>query len=328
MRGRWRRWLGVGAAIVALLVVSSPAWFGLSTYEPLAQIVALRGWIAFGALAIAAVTAVCALLVRQRGVDRPARLCALATVLLLTAAGNLGVLLARGTTNADALPAGKQSGAIDVLALNTWDGAASDDDVAALLDQVSPDVVVLPETTEAAAHRIASRTEAGFTVFMGHGDPGGSEPTALLIAPGLGAYETIPGPDLEYGMVGARPVSGNGPVLYAVHVVSPVGDQLPAWREELNLVTRICDRTDGAIMAGDFNATVDHAPLQNTACLDGSTETGGLGTWPSGLAALLGAPIDHVLADGSRWRPVASAVRKVGGSDHRALMVRLASVRS
>ncbi|WP_194291371.1 endonuclease/exonuclease/phosphatase family protein [Cumulibacter manganitolerans] len=323
MRGNRVGWAVLGLLVVALVVTGDPALVGVSTYQPFAQLIALRGWLALGLLALAGVLGGAALLVHHRGVDRPVRLTA-AILALLAAAGVHGaVVIGRGVTAAAALPADKRAGDLDVLAFNTWGGAAGDARVSALIDDVRPDAVVLPETTAAAAHRIAAAAGPGFTVLMGEGRPGGSGPTALLISAGLGEYERIDGPDLEYGMVGARPLDGPGPVLYAVHVVSPVGERTAAWRRELALVTAICDRTDGAVVAGDFNATVDHAPLRATRCVDGSVRSGGVGTWPAGAPRLLGAPIDHVLADPARWSPVGSAVRDVGGSDHRALVVRL-----
>jgi endonuclease/exonuclease/phosphatase (EEP) superfamily protein YafD len=54
-----------------------------------------------------------------------------------------------------------------------------------------------------------------------------------------------------------------------------------------------------------------------------STGNGMLGTWPSNVPALLGAPIDHIMAS-ENWRATGSEVLEdAGGSDHRALVAQL-----
>jgi endonuclease/exonuclease/phosphatase (EEP) superfamily protein YafD len=60
-------------------------------------------------------------------------------------------------------------------------------------------------------------------------------------------------------------------------------------------------------------------------CVDAAEAVGaaGLGTWPSRAPELLSAPIDHVLVDARVWRVVSVRVVRVGGSDHRGLVVGL-----
>lgn len=313
-------WSAVGLLVVGCGLLVDPARLGLSTYEPIAHLVAIRGWLALGGFLLAALLLWCALLVRHRGEHHPTRLLAACVVLVLFAAANVGFLIARGVSAPEALADDKQTGQLDVLAFNTYntiDGPAA---IADLIAQHEPDVVMLSETHENAAEQIAGDD---FVVFMGIGRPHGSAPTALLVAESMGEYLRIDGPDIEYGMVGAARADGEGPVLYAVHVVSPVGDRMPLWRAELDLVTGICEETGNVIMAGDFNATLDHAPLRDTSCITGSVGSGGISTWPTALPEPLGAPIDHVFADPAFWEPVASAVVALPQTDHRGVLVRL-----
>ena len=85
----------------------------------------------------------------------------------------------------------------------------------------------------------------------------------------------------------------------------------------------------GLIIAGDFNATLDHAPMKDLGgCADAALEAGigGVSTWPtSSHTTLLGSPIDHVLADSATWRARSASVLTLSGSDHRALVVELAA---
>lgn len=306
--------------IAAAALTLDPAVVGLSTYTPVAHLVALRGALALGLVLVAAALGMCALLVRHRGEDRPTRLTLVCGVLTLVATLHVGVLVSRGPSASAALPDDKGPGEIDVLALNTYgavDGAAA---IAKVLAEHRADVVVLSEIRLGSALQVAGDD---YAVHLGIGRAGRSAPTALLVAGSMGEYEPIDGPELEYGLVGAAPVSGDGPTLYAVHVASPVGRRMQLWRDELELVMGLCAETTNVIIAGDYNATVDHAPLRETSCVDGSVGSGGVGTWPAGLPAALGTPIDHVFTDPGSWTPIASAVITLPETDHRGVLVRL-----
>jgi endonuclease/exonuclease/phosphatase (EEP) superfamily protein YafD len=80
------------------------------------------------------------------------------------------------------------------------------------------------------------------------------------------------------------------------------------------------------IVAGDFNATLDHAVFRHaiTGCADAGERTGqGLvGTWPNRFPRRLGPQIDHVLITGGITAETLS-VHDVPGSDHRAVLTRL-----
>jgi endonuclease/exonuclease/phosphatase (EEP) superfamily protein YafD len=315
-------WSVVGLLVVGSTMLTDPSLLGLSTYQPIAHLVAMRGWLALGGFLLAAVLLGCALLVRHRAEHRPTRLAVGFLVLALFASVNVGLLWSRGVSAPESLPDDKRPGDVDVLVFNTFNAVDGPAAIADLVERDQPDVVVLSETLRHDAQLIGG---GRFEVFMGLGNPRGSAPTALLVATSMGGYQRIDGPDTEYGIVGAAPLDGDGPVLYAVHIVSPISDRMQLWRDELDLVMGICDDTAGIIMAGDFNATVDHAPLRSTSCVDGSVGSGGVGTWPAGLPPLLGSPIDHVFADPATWTPVASAVLALPASDHRAVLVRLGS---
>jgi endonuclease/exonuclease/phosphatase (EEP) superfamily protein YafD len=111
---------------------------------------------------------------------------------------------------------------------------------------------------------------------------------------------------------------------------------MQAWRSDLAWIAGLCTSGD-VIMAGDFNATVDNMSGLGTdlprgigvlgTCRDAALEAGraGLGTWPTSMPAILGAPIDHVLAGGdwetSSFRVIESL--DTSGSDHRPVVATL-----
>ena len=126
------------------------------------------------------------------------------------------------------------------------------------------------------------------------------------------------------------PIDGHGPIVVAAHAVAPRRSYMQHWRDDLRWLADQC--VDGnVIMAGDFNATLDHMASLGVdggtlgRCHDGAAETGngGIGTWSAGIPAVLGAPIDHVMAS-THWRPTGSLVLQSmdgSGSDHRPLIV-------
>lgn len=111
--------------------------------------------------------------------------------------------------------------------------------------------------------------------------------------------------------------------LIAVHPAPPIPGQVAQWRADLAEVTRWC--ATPAIIAGDFNATLDHPPfkrLLDSGCVDTAALSGNalIGTWPSSWPRLLAAPIDHVLLAGQRRTVTSFTVHDITGTDHRALL--------
>src|SRR5207245_2790152 len=80
------------------------------------------------------------------------------------------------------------------------------------------------------------------------------------------------------------------------------------WRAGLAWAAARCSERN-VLMAGDFNATLDHFAGLGTGsgtlrtCRDGAlaTRNAAVGTWPTSMPALIGTPIDHVLAT-PNWR--------------------------
>ncbi|MCA2181153.1 endonuclease/exonuclease/phosphatase family protein [Nonomuraea glycinis] len=119
---------------------------------------------------------------------------------------------------------------------------------------------------------------------------------------------------------------GSAVEVVVVHPVAPVPGTVGEW--EAGIATLPPAPSDGPprILAGDFNATLDHAVfrrLLDTGYTDAGAATGrGLApTWPmSRLPPLV--TIDHVLTDG-RAGAVTTQVYDIPGSDHAALFADL-----
>ncbi|MER5469390.1 endonuclease/exonuclease/phosphatase family protein [Streptomyces sp. NPDC002935] len=131
------------------------------------------------------------------------------------------------------------------------------------------------------------------------------------------------------GMPGAvADVRGHAVRLQLAHPMPPLPGQLGVWRRELGELRDYAAKSrETTVLAGDFNASQDHAAfrrildtgLRDSARLAGSPRTP---SWPAPTTPAFGAQIDHVLvsADFSAER---AAFLRIGGSDHRALVVDL-----
>ena len=351
-RQQFLRW-GPVAAVVALALVSV---LPPTTAFPCAQLIALRSLLAVGAAFLGLLLLTVVILWRRRRRGQLSRIgpgtcrtglrtAVVGLVLLLVAGAHGGVLVARGFRQRPV-----DAGAVSVLSLNTEREGADVEAVAGLADAVGADVLVLPETTQRYGRRLAEAlTEKkgsgaqppGFAVFSDTGMPSdlaeqgidqNSDPaysTTVLVATRLGGYRQVEETaGAGFGTVRLEPESGDGPVIVGAHTYPPLPGAMTWWRSSVTDVASLCRRPSaGLIVAGDFNATRDHAPLRNLGgCISAGEQAGigGLATWPSSTGTtLLGATIDHVLVNGTAWEGKKGRVVTIPGTDHRAVVVQL-----
>lgn len=222
--------------------------------------------------------------------------------------------------------------AVRLLTANLLAGTA---DAQALVDLVrrhSVDVLTVQEFTPEIA---AELDRLGLDRLLPHRELHPAEGTL-----GSGLYARFPvsaggvrhnrggwGFDQAYGTVA---VPGAPPVrVESAHPAAPYAvDQVEYWR--MDLAAQPPATPDGplGILAGDFNATLDHAPLRallDTGYVDAADAAGaGLtGTWgPYDGDPIPPVTIDHVLVD-RRIAVRAVAVHAIPDSDHRAVLAEL-----
>lgn len=324
------------ATAAAVLVLVAPGVLGLADVSPFGQLVALRGLVGL-VLLLAALLLLVVLAARERRA-RPRRgLALVVAAVLLAGAGAQGVVL--GARGVDLTGPGDPDDAdLVVLAFNTF-GTVPADDLAELVLAQDADVAVLPETTASTARAAAEAlTDAGHptTALAADAAHPGSDGVALLLRTALGDYDqdTAGLPATELGTFAAvlaaddaaEPTAPDRVV--ATHLRAPSsGRRVPVWRGHTAAIADVCRTTPGVVVAGDLNATLDHPGLADLGpCVDAARATGaaGLGTWPTDMPEVLGAPIDHVLVDGRVWRVAGFAVLPaVGASDHRPVVAHL-----
>ncbi len=191
------------------------------------------------------------------------------------------------------------------------------------------DVLVLQEVTQRARAGLRS---AGLDEVLPHSAGAaapGTDGTMVFSTMRLGRVKRLDTGFGSWQMVLRTP---DGPVrLLAVHPRPPMGDARE-WRAD-HLVLRAAAReTDGpTLLVGDFNATLDHAPMRELVGRgfdDAATEANSQWqpTWPAAgevsrlsvsVPSLL--PIDHVLARGG-LRAVRTSTATIAETDHRALV--------
>lgn len=332
------------ATIGILLIATWPQLFDLQRTLGVAQLVSLRAVTLVGALAIALV------LLLLMVVARPfRRLGASLLVLAVAFAAVNGVVLAsRGFSVTSPAPESRTAAGVTVLSWNTLGPATDPGDIATLAVEYEADVVVLPETREQDAIAAAVQMrEAGRPMWVlthAYDQISPARSTSLLVSVALGEYrfDKAARSSAVLPTVVATPLNGSGPTIVAVHAVAPMPSQMENWRNDLEWLADTCSGGN-IIMAGDFNATIDHfsglgsagsvtvdagdrlaAAAKLGECTDAaaSARAGALGTWPTTLPAALGAPIDHVMATDD-WKVAGFQVindRDQNGSDHRPIV--------
>ncbi|MET0806591.1 MAG: endonuclease/exonuclease/phosphatase family protein [Lacisediminihabitans sp.] len=321
-------------AVAAVLLVGTwPQLFGLERSLYVVQFVSFRGLTAV----IAAAGAI-ALLIAAAASRRGRRLAAsLAVLLLAFALVGAATQITRGV--GDTAFQTKTAGSLTIVEWNTLGVAPGVGTIAALANDAAADVVVLPETDRAAADAVAAlMREAGHPMSVhtiAFNQIAKAKSTSVLTSTALGGYsiDESAGNTSTVPTVILRPDDGSGPTIVGVHAVAPQPVEMANWRADLRFIATACS-SDNTIMIGDFNATLDHlsglgdgATTTMGRCTDAALQShnGAIGTWPSRLPALLGAPIDHVMAT-AEWRVTGMRVvhdQDGSGSDHRPLVVQL-----
>ncbi|WP_354643660.1 endonuclease/exonuclease/phosphatase family protein [Kitasatospora camelliae] len=201
---------------------------------------------------------------------------------------------------------------------NAYLGGVDPDAVVRLVRDQRVDVLAMEELDAGAAHRLDT---AGLTELMPYRVRPEGRDTAIYsrlpLTPGTGPQTTA-----EVA-VGGRTVK-----VVAVHTWYPLGDS-GRWAADFRSIrAEAAAGTRDAVYLGDFNATVDHAPMRDLldqGLTDSHAELGqGMApTFPVGWSLPSVIQIDHVLHGGA-LRAVDVSEHALPGSDHRAVVAELA----
>ncbi|WP_433391141.1 endonuclease/exonuclease/phosphatase family protein [Micromonospora sp. KLBMP9576] len=283
---------------------------------PLVQLLAFTPYAAAGSL----LPLLLALALRRRG---PAVVAALASAALVA------VVAPR------ALPSGQPPAAGPTVRLLTANLLAGAGDAGALVDLVRRhrvDVLAVQEFTPAAEVELQ---RLGLDGLLPHRQ---LSPSIGTVGSGLYARFPISAGGVRHNRGGWGFDQAHGTVavpgapairVESAHPSAPYAvDQVGHWRTDLAAQPPATPGGPLGILAGDFNATLDHGPLRallDTGYVDAADQVGAglVGTWgPYDGDWIPPVTIDHVLVD-RRIAVRSVAVHRVPGSDHRAVLAEL-----
>jgi endonuclease/exonuclease/phosphatase (EEP) superfamily protein YafD len=315
-RGGPLRWLAalLLTALAAITVVPD-VLFGMDRYAPFVQLVAFRP-------VLLAALVVVVLLVGVATLFRP-RLWPVTAGLAIVAVVGASLVLPRAIPE----PPTATGPRLTVLALNVYEGEADVDTLAAIIRTEQPDIVAIPESGQRFRSELDPLiTPLGYRSEASTGeerpDVGG---VTLAWSDRLGDLRTRFGGESRHPFPFVEATGGalGATRVVAYHSVAPTRGATDEWREDLNQLRQWCTGPTPAIVAGDFNATLDHSVLRaaTAGCEDAAARTGeGLvGTWPNWAPRWLGPQIDHIFStdgiDAESFRVI-----DVPGTDHRAIL--------
>ncbi|MEV7195068.1 endonuclease/exonuclease/phosphatase family protein [Streptomyces sp. NPDC093510] len=227
--------------------------------------------------------------------------------------------------NTDA-PRGPAVAELRVLTSNVEFGQGTAGLVRAVREE-RPDLLFVEECDPRCAALLRKELPRADYPYREAVDAYGAEGSVILAKVPL---KSAAGVEATLGMPGAvADVQGHPVRVQLAHPMPPLPRGVGLWRSELGKLQDYAAAGSGrpTIIAGDFNATQDHAAfralldegLRDAARLTGASRTP---SWPAAAPAPLGAQIDHVLATPD-FSARDARFLDIGNTDHRALAVTL-----
>lgn len=308
---------------VVALVLAAPwlGWavvrgLGLDLGHPVVAAISFTPYVA----AVAWVPVVAALALRRRGV----------ALVAAVAAGVLGAAVLPRALGDGRVPDGADGPTLRVMSANVLYGGADMSALLRLAEAQDVDVLSLQELTPDALRRLDAaggrRRFPGRAVEVRPGAAGSALLARLPLRRRSPADDpTVAAqPEAELRLPGAPPVR-----VKAVHPFPPITARAERrWQAMLGRLPRPTTAPRGPlrVLAGDFNATLDHRELRGLledGYVDAGDATGGglVHTWSSGAMGPA-ITIDHVLLD-RRLGVRSFSVHDLPGSDHRAVVAEL-----
>lgn len=220
-----------------------------------------------------------------------------------------------------------------VMAANLYLGHADARAIVNLVRQQRVDVLTMPELTPAEVTALDQAGLAELLPYRSFDDRPGGDGSG--IAANMPLRKVVPMPDTVLSQPSAVvDLPGRDDVeVTAVHIQPPLSTQdVRTWRAELSNLPKpaLDERGPGPIqddrvriLAGDFNATFDHAAFRDLIDrgYSDAAEATGVGLDPTWSSLPTGPPItiDHILVD-PRCAISSFAVHDLPGSDHNAII--------
>ncbi|MFI6285819.1 endonuclease/exonuclease/phosphatase family protein [Streptomyces sp. NPDC051018] len=224
-------------------------------------------------------------------------------------------------------PPGRVVADLEVLTSNVEFGNGTDG-LIATIKREKPDLVFVQECAAECSEGLASRIPRADYPYRNVVEGDLAYGSAILSkyplrkAPGIESTLAMPGSVTE--------IAGQEVHLQLAHPLPPIPSGVDDWRRELGRMQEYAAEVKGsaAIVAGDFNASQDHAAfrrimdagaLRDGAALGGASRTP---SWPTSVGRPLGTQIDHVLIS-EQFSVTKARFLELADTDHRSLLVEL-----
>ncbi|WP_196278936.1 endonuclease/exonuclease/phosphatase family protein [Catellatospora vulcania] len=311
------------------VLLARTALGGLLAVSTALLIVRLTGWDAGTALAVPLVLFPYALVLSLLALGAVLAAAALRSrwtvlaVAVLTAA-QVAVLAPRFLPDRQQLPA--QAAELRVASLNADVGGA---DPRALVRLVQAEHIDVLAVQQLPAAGIAALTEAGLDALLPYHELRPEYDSSIYSRLPLTQGGPLRADTAWPQTTAAVTVDGRTIRLVAVHTYYPLGDARRWTRDMAALASVARDSGPDTVFLGDFNASLDHAPMRDllaAGLVDTHAELGRgwARTWPVGVSPVPPlVQLDHVL-HGSGLAGVSAGERTVPGTDHRAVVAVLA----
>jgi endonuclease/exonuclease/phosphatase family metal-dependent hydrolase len=239
-------------------------------------------------------------------------------VLIGTACIIVALLVPRTVSN-DQPSAGGQT--ITIFSANLLRGEADPDALAKMIDAVNPDIIALQEVVPQNVVDLRARGALRQLPYSA-----GTPEIGTLGYVTLSKFplRVVPDSGLTNGRWPEMRVGSTGMIFRNVHPGSPLKPQIsPYWQQNLRDMPSAGEKL--RVIAGDFNATLDHRDFRAVLARgyrDAGDQTGNGFKWTWSVSRMGRLVIDHVLVP--RGVAIKSyRVMNVPGSDHNALAVTL-----
>lgn len=160
-----------------------------------------------------------------------------------------------------------------------------------------------------------------YEVFSSPEAAGSVAPVTVVIKKSFALYEDKSAPrSTTFGTLCLKSRSKNAPDIVALHTAPPLPGLMGLWKRDLEFIANgIAPRYPGAIIAGDFNATLRHGAMNGLLSYKDALDflpKRLRGTWPAGIPGFLRSGIDHILLPEDEYAVKSVGVEDLKGSDH------------
>ncbi|MEU5400757.1 endonuclease/exonuclease/phosphatase family protein [Streptomyces sp. NPDC005963] len=225
------------------------------------------------------------------------------------------------------VPEGRAIAQFDVLTSNVEFGNATPG-LLATIQREQPDLVFVQECAAVCSDALEAEISQAEYPYRNVVEGAAASGSAILSkyplqqAAGIDSVHAMPG---SVAVIAGRKIN-----VQLAHPLPPIPDGVDEWRSELDLMRKYARgaKAEPTIIAGDFNASQDHAAfrhilddgdLKNASALGGASRTP---SWPTMVGRPLGTQIDHVLVS-EEFSVRKARFLELGNTDHRSLLVRL-----